>query len=123
MVIAGLALGLVVQLGFGRGGIDGVVNQTTVDTQAELGAFVFGGADAERLPRAAYRNYWTVFAARFVMHATQYTALFYLLYYLRDHIGVADPDTWVLILTVVFAGITMVTAAGCLLYTSDAADE
>lgn len=110
VIIAGLALGLVLQLGFGRGAIDGVVNQTTVDTQAEFGAFVFGG-EAEQLPLAAYRNYWTVFAARFVMHATQYTALFYLLYYLRDHIGVADPDTWVLILTVVFAGITMVTAA------------
>lgn len=112
IVIAGLALGLVIQLGFGRGAIDPVVNQSTVDEQAEFGALVFGGdTETEKLPLSAYRNYWTVFLARFVMHATQYTALFYLLYYLRDHIGVGDPDTWVLILTVVFAGVTMATAA------------
>lgn len=112
VVIAGLALGLVIQLGFGRGAIDPVVNQSTVDEQAEFGALVFGGdTETEKLPLSAYRNYWTVFLARFVMHATQYTALFYLLYYLRDHIGVDDPDTWVLILTVVFAAVTMATAA------------
>lgn len=112
IVIAGLALGLVIQLGFGRGAIDPAVNQSTVDEQAEFGALVFGGdTETEKLPLSAYRNYWTVFLARFVMHATQYTALFYLLYYLRDHIGVDDPDTWVLILTVVFAAVTMATAA------------
>ena len=112
IIIAGLALGLVIQLGFGRGAIDPVVNQSTVDEQAEFGAIVLGGdSEAEKLPLSAYRNYWTVFLARFVMHATQYTALFYLLYYLRDYIGVDDPDTWVLILTVVFAVVTMVTAA------------
>lgn len=110
IVIAGLALGLVIQLGFGRGAIDPAVNQSTLDAQADLGAFVVGG-ETERLPACAYRNYWTVFAARFVMHTTQYTALFYLLYYLRDHIGVGDPDTWVLVLTVVFGGVTVATAA------------
>lgn len=112
VVIAGLALGLVIQLGFGRGAIDSVVNQSTLDDQAELGAVVFDpNAKLEKLPLSAYRNYGIVFIARFVMHATQYTALFYLLYYLRDHIGVDDPDTWVLILTVVFAGVTMIAAA------------
>ncbi|SDS64874.1 MFS transporter [Corynebacterium timonense] len=104
---------LVLQLGYGRGAIDPAVNESTLDGQAELGAVVLGSGDApaETLPARAYRNYWTVFATRFVMHATNYTALFYLLYYLRDHIGVADPDTWVLILTIVFAGVTMATAA------------
>lgn len=34
-------------------------------------------------------------------------ALFYLLYYLRDHIGMADPDTGVLLLTVIYAGCTV----------------
>jgi len=112
IIIAGLALGLVIQLGFGRGAIDPAVNQSTVDEQAEFGAIVLGSdSETEKLPLSAYRNYWTVFLARFVMHATQYTALFYLLYYLRDYIGVGDPDTWVLILTVVFAVVTMVTAA------------
>ncbi|GAB3072729.1 MFS transporter [Corynebacterium aquatimens] len=112
IVIAGLSLGLVIQLGFGRGSIDPAVNQSTLDEQAELGAFVFGSdaGEAEKLPLSAYRNYWTVFFSRFVMHVTQYTALFYLLYYLRDHIKVDDPDTWVLILTVVFAAVTMFTA-------------
>lgn len=112
IVIAGLSLGLVIQLGFGRGAIDAAVNQSTVDEQAELGALTFSSdTETEKLPLSAYRNYWTVFFSRFVMHVTQYTALFYLLYYLRDHIQVGDPDTWVLILTVVFAGITMLTAA------------
>lgn len=112
IIIAGLALGLVLQLGFGTGAIDSVVNQSTLDEQAELGAVVFDpDAELEHLPLSAYRNYATVFLARFVMHATQYTALFYLLYYLRDHIGVGDPDTWVLILTVIFAAVTMAAAA------------
>lgn len=112
VIIAGLSLGLVIQLGFGPGAIDPVVNQPTRDEHAELGAVAFGGDNpTKRLPLSAYRNYWTVFLARFVMHATQYTALFYLLYYLRDHIGVADPDTWGLILTVVFATTTMAAAA------------
>lgn len=113
IVIAGLALGLVIQLGFGRGAIDPVVNRSTVDEQAEFGAIVLAGGtgNTEKLPLTAYRNYWTVFLTRFVMHTTQYTALFYLLYYLRDHIGVADPDTWVLVLTVIFAAVTMAAAA------------
>lgn len=112
VVIAGLAFGMVVQLGFGRGAIDATVNSSTLDEQADLGAVVFDpDAELERLPLSAYRNYSTVFLARFVMHATQYTALFYLLYYLRDHIGVTDPDTWVLVLTVIFAAVTMAAAA------------
>lgn len=119
IIIAAVFPWLVIQLGFGRGAIDPVVHHSTLDQQAELGALVFssgGSADgdesaAEALPAGAYRNYWTVFVTRFVMHATQYTALFYLLYYLRDHIGVSDPDTWVLILTVVFAAVTMAAAA------------
>lgn len=112
VIIAGLSLGLVIQLGFGPGAINAVVNQSTRDEHAKLGAVAFVSDNpTERLPLSAYRNYWTVFLSRFVMHATQYTKLFYLLYYLRDHIGVADPDTWVLILTVVFATTTMAAAA------------
>lgn len=113
IVIAGLAFGMVIQLGFGPGAIDAAANQSTLDDQAELGTVVFDpDAELERLPLNAYRNYATVFLARFVIHATQYTALFYLLYYLRDHIRVADPDIWVLILTVIFAAVTMAAAAG-----------
>lgn len=46
-------------------------------------------------------------ALRFVVHIGNYVALFYLLYYLRDHIGMADPDTGVLLLTVIYAGCTV----------------
>ncbi len=57
-----------------------------------------------------YRNYWLVFASRFVIHLANYTSLFYLLYYLRDHIGVPDPDAGVLMLTVLYAVFTIITA-------------
>lgn len=58
----------------------------------------------------SYRNYWLVFASRFVIHLANYTSLFYLLYYLRDHIGVPDPDAGVLMLTVLYAVFTIITA-------------
>lgn len=53
--------------------------------------------------RAQYRDYWFVFISRFVIHLANYSSLFYLLYYLRDHVGYGDPETGVLILTVVYA--------------------
>lgn len=58
----------------------------------------------------SYRNYWLVFASRFVIHLANYTSLFYLLYYLRDHIGVPDSDAGVLMLTVLYAVFTIITA-------------
>ncbi|WP_426705109.1 MFS transporter [Corynebacterium auriscanis] len=58
----------------------------------------------------SYRDYWWVFASRFVIHIGNYTALFYLLYYLADHIGIDDPDTGVMILTVIYAACTVVTS-------------
>jgi len=58
----------------------------------------------------SYRNYWLVFCSRFVIHLANYTSLFYLLYYLRDHIGVPDPDAGVLALTVLYAVFTIITA-------------
>lgn len=59
---------------------------------------------------AEYRSYWWVFASRFVVHIGNYVALFYLLFYLADHIGVEDPDGGVLLLTVIYAACTVVTS-------------
>lgn len=58
----------------------------------------------------AYHDYRWVFAARFLVTAGNYVALFYLFYYLRDRIGVADPDGGVLALTGVYALCVVVTA-------------
>ncbi|WP_448851328.1 MFS transporter [Corynebacterium sp. 335C] len=58
----------------------------------------------------AYHDYWWVFAARFLVTAGNYVALFYLFYYLRDRIGVPDPDGGVLLLTGVYALCVVVTA-------------
>lgn len=58
----------------------------------------------------AYADFRWVFAARFLVTAGNYVALFYLLYYLRDRIGVADPDGAVLLLTGIYAVCVMVTA-------------
>lgn len=60
--------------------------------------------------KGAYRDYWWVFASRFVVHIGNYVALFYLLFYLKDHIGMADPDGGVMMLTIIYAGCTVITA-------------
>ncbi|GAB2541905.1 hypothetical protein GCM10027268_14890 [Brachybacterium huguangmaarense] len=61
-------------------------------------------------PRHPDADFAWVFAARFTVNLGNFIALFYLLYYLRDRIGVADPDTGVLILTGVYAVCVLVTA-------------
>lgn len=50
-----------------------------------------------------YSDFAWVFVARFSINLGNYVALFYLLYFLRDRIKVADPETGVLILTGVYA--------------------
>ena len=50
------------------------------------------------------------FIARFLVTTGNSVALFYLFYYLRDHIGHADPDAGVLILTGAYAVCVVVTA-------------
>lgn len=66
--------------------------------------------DTVTLEKGAYRDYWWVFTSRFVVHIGNYVALFYLLYYLQDHIGVEDPDGGVMLLTVIYAACTILTA-------------
>lgn len=57
-----------------------------------------------------YGDFTWVFIARFLVNLGNFIALFYLLYYLRDQIGLADPDTGVLILTGVYAVCVIITA-------------
>ncbi|MFD5868152.1 MFS transporter [Corynebacterium sp. NPDC060344] len=57
-----------------------------------------------------YRDFTWVFIARFLVTTGNSVALFYLFYYLRDHIGHADPDAGVLVLTGAYAGCVVVTA-------------
>ena len=44
-------------------------------------------------PGGLYRDFTWVFIARFLVTTGNSVALFYLFYYLRDHIGHGDPDT------------------------------
>lgn len=67
------------------------------------------GATADQ-QAGSYRDFCWVFAARFLVNLGNFIALFYLLYYLRDQIGVADPDTGVLILTGTYAVCVVITA-------------
>lgn len=52
---------------------------------------------------AAYKDFLWVFVSRLAVTLGNTVALFYLLYYLRDHVGLDDPDFGVLILTGVYA--------------------
>lgn len=72
-----------------------------VDTQMQMHATA---------QHARYRDYWWVFASRFVVNIGNYVALFYLLFYLADHIGVAAPNDAVLMLTIIYAAFTVVTS-------------
>lgn len=67
-------------------------------------------ATAPHSPTGSRADYWWVFAARLLVTLGQSIALFYLLYYLRDRIEYDDPDTGVLILTVVYAVAVVGTA-------------
>lgn len=68
---------------------------------------LLGGSDSAP---TSYHDFIWVFAARFLVNLGNFIALFYLLYYLRDQIGVADPDTGVLILTGIYAVCVVITA-------------
>ncbi|AEI10440.1 major facilitator superfamily permease [Corynebacterium resistens DSM 45100] len=58
----------------------------------------------------SYRDYWWIFGSRFVIHLGNFTALFYLLFYLADHLKVSDPNGGVMMLTIIFAGCTVATS-------------
>lgn len=58
-------------------------------------------------PTAAYAWVWTV---RLLLNLVNALVLLYLYYYLQDAVGVADPGTWVLVLTAVTALVTVVVA-------------
>lgn len=60
-------------------------------------------AEGEESLAKGYSDFIWVFIARFAINLGNYVALFYLLYFLRDRIKVADPETGVLILTGVYA--------------------
>ncbi|MFE3379956.1 MFS transporter [Streptomyces anulatus] len=55
-------------------------------------------------------DYWWVFTARLLVTLAQAIALFYLLYFLRDRIHHPDPDSGVLVLTLVYAVAVLATA-------------
>lgn len=57
-----------------------------------------------------YRDFTWVFIARFLVTTGNSVALFYLFYYLRDHIGHGNPDAGVLVLTGAYAVCVVVTA-------------
>lgn len=61
-------------------------------------------------PAAGYRDFGWVFVARFLVTTGNYVALFYLFYFLRDRIGLADPDGGVLVLTGIYAACVVATA-------------
>lgn len=62
------------------------------------------GPETPSAPTAGrYRDFAWVFVSRFLVTTGNSVALFYLFYYLRDHIGHADADTGVLVLTGVYA--------------------
>lgn len=60
-------------------------------------------AEGEESLARGYSDFIWVFIARFAINLGNYVALFYLLYFLRDRIRLADPETGVLILTGVYA--------------------
>ncbi|MFC3848817.1 MFS transporter [Corynebacterium hansenii] len=61
-------------------------------------------------PGGLYRDFNWVFLARFLVTTGNSVALFYLFYYLRDHIRHGDPDSGVLVLTGAYAGCVILTA-------------
>lgn len=55
-------------------------------------------------------DFWWMLATRGLLTLAQAIALFYLLYFLRDRVRYSDPDSGVLILTLVFAVCVVATA-------------
>lgn len=87
-------------------------NKSAVKMESNEGVFAAAIMDAEAAggltdreshgPRA-YRDFWWVFISRLAATLGNTVALFYLLYFLRDQIKLADPDRGVLQLTVTYA--------------------
>ena len=104
VLVAVVSVGLVWQFGFGSSSVgDATLPPPSPPQDA-------GAVAAEGGPKVSYASYWLVFASRFVIHLANYTSLFYLFYYLRDHIGAANPEGGVLILTVTYAAFTVAAA-------------
>lgn len=88
---------------------------TPDDQQAALGAdhavaeaeLTGGFTERTEVGLAAYKDFIWVFLSRLTATLGNTVALFYLLYYLRDHIGLEDPDGGVLTLTAVYAVVTV----------------
>jgi MFS family permease len=55
-------------------------------------------------------DFWWVFLARLLVTLAQAMALFYLLYFLRDRVHHADPETGVLILSAIYAVFVIISA-------------
>lgn len=104
VLVAVLSLVLVWQFGFGSSSVDDATLPPPSPPQHT------GAGNVSIRSAGSYGNYWLVFASRFVIHLANYTSLFYLFYYLRDHIGTADPEGGVLILTVTYAAFTVAAA-------------
>lgn len=81
---------------------------------AVMDAELVGGFSTEHEGEARsfsdYRDFVWVFISRLAATLGNTVALFYLLYYLRDHIKLADPDQGVLILTVLYAVVVVATS-------------
>lgn len=108
-VLAVILVTAVAQFVFWRGGrppsnVDGTGDVLLEKMQEGR---LLGGSDSAP---TSYHDFIWVFAARFLVNLGNFIALFYLLYYLRDQIGVADPDTGVLILTGIYAVCVVITA-------------
>ncbi len=68
-------------------------------------------AEANRPRRfSEYKDFTWVFISRLSATLGNTVALFYLLYYLRDYIGLDDPDGGVLMLTVIYAVVVVAAA-------------
>ena len=85
----------------------GPLSPVPYDDDAGETAVVPAVADA---PGGPYRDFAWAFVARFLVTTGNSVALFYLFYYLRDHIGHSDPDAGVLVLTGAYAGCVILTA-------------
>ncbi len=66
--------------------------------------------ELRQLPQ--YRDYRLVFISRLIVTLANNIALFYLLFYLRDHIGLDNPEQGLLLLTVIYAAVSVAAAFG-----------
>lgn len=92
-----------------KASLEAVAEPQSLNRAAILEAELAGGFEesAAAHPIALYWDFSWVFISRMVATLGNNVALFYLLYYLHDHIGMEDPDAGVLILTAVYAGVVV----------------